>query len=102
VLRESLRDYTPEKASALCDVPAETIRSLALEYARTDPASLWIGQGTQRYYNGHQSFRALITLGAICGNIGKRHAGVSWGGGSLLRLIFATPPSWLMPAARPL
>ena len=100
VLRESLRDYTPEKASALCDVPAETIRSLALEYARTDPASLWIGQGTQRYYNGHQSFRALITLGAICGNIGKRHAGVSWGGGSLLRLIFATPASWLMPGGR--
>lgn len=99
-LLESLREFTLEKAQAITEVPGNVIRDLALEYARTDPASLWIGQGTQRYFNGHQSFRALITLGAVTGNIGKRHAGVSWGGGSLLRLIFATPPAWLMPGGR--
>ncbi|MBT8447888.1 MAG: molybdopterin-dependent oxidoreductase [Gammaproteobacteria bacterium] len=96
-LLEGCRSYTPEQAEAISEVPAAVIRELALDYAKTDPASLWIGQGTQRYYNGHQAFRALITLGAITGNIGKRHAGVSWGGGSLLRFIFATPDEWLAP-----
>lgn len=99
-LVEGCREYTLEKAQAITEVPGNVIRELALEYARTDPASLWIGQGTQRYFNGHQAFRALITLGAITGNIGKRHAGVSWGGGSLLRFIFATPPAWLAPGGK--
>lgn len=91
------KPYTLEKAEAITDVPQQVIRDLTYEYVNTNPASLWIGQGTQRYYNGHQVFRALITLGAMTGNIGKRHAGVNWGGGSLMRFIFATPDSWLEP-----
>lgn len=97
IFAEACRGYTPEYAEEISTVPAAQIRDLAVEYATSEPASLWIGQGTQRYHNGHQAFRNLITLGALCGNIGKRHAGVNWGGGSLLRFIFATPQSWLCP-----
>jgi anaerobic selenocysteine-containing dehydrogenase len=97
VMVEACREYTPEKAEAICEVPASVIRELAIEYATTDPASIWVGQGTQRYHNGHQAYRALISLAAITGNIGKRHTGVNWGGGSLLRFILATPESWLCP-----
>lgn len=93
-------EYTLAHAETVTEVPQRVIGDLAREYAQTAPASLWIGQGTQRYYNGHQVYRALITLGAITGNIGKRHAGVNWGGGSLLRLIFATPDEWLAPGGR--
>lgn len=94
------KEYTLAHAETVTEVPQQVIGDLAREYAQTAPASLWIGQGTQRYYNGHQVYRALITLGAITGNIGKRHAGVNWGGGSLLRLIFATPDEWLAPGGR--
>ncbi|MCF7981066.1 MAG: molybdopterin-dependent oxidoreductase [Pseudomonadales bacterium] len=94
------QEYTLAQAEAITEVPQQVIRELTYEYVNSDPASLWIGQGTQRYYNGHQVFRALITLGALTGNIGKRHAGVNWGGGSLLRFIFATPDSWLAPGGK--
>ena len=99
-LRAGCDEYTLAHAEAVTEVPQQVIRDLAREYARVAPASLWIGQGTQRYYNGHQVYRALITLGAITGNIGKRHAGVNWGGGSLLRLIFAIPDEWLAPGGK--
>lgn len=96
-LVESSKAYTPEYAESITQVPAAVIRQLASDYSSAKCPSLWIGQGTQRYHNGHQAFRNLIILGTLCGNIGKRHAGVNWGGGSLLRLIFGTPQSWLSP-----
>ncbi len=89
--------YTPEKASAICEVPAETIKTMASEYAKARPAAIYVSQGTQRYYNGHLSFRAVLILGAICGNIGKRSGGVSWTGGTLFKAIFANPPEWQTP-----
>ncbi len=97
LLVEEAEKYTPEKASEITEVPAEDIRKLAFMYAKTDPAAIRISQGIQRYYQGHLSFRAIITLGAVCGNIGKRHAGVSWAGGTLFKMIAATPPEWLAP-----
>ena len=97
---EACKPYSPEKAEKICEVPANVIRDLAIEYASSNPASLWISQGTQRYYHGHLSYRAVITLAAMCGNIGKRHAGVNWASGTLGRLFFALPPSWLSPSGK--
>ena len=94
------QEFTLDRAEEITEVPQQIIRELVHEYVNADPATVWIGQGTQRYYNGHQSFRALITLGALMGNIGKRHAGVNWGGGTLLRFIMATPDSWLAPGGK--
>jgi molybdopterin-containing oxidoreductase family molybdopterin binding subunit len=97
---DGCREFTLEKAEEITDVPKSVIRDLMYEYANANPATLWIGQGTQRYYNGHQSFRALITLGALMGNISKSHAGVNWAGGLLLRFILAMPDGWLAPGGR--
>ncbi len=90
-------NYTPAKASAICEVPESVIKDLAIEYATTDPAIIRMTQGIQRYYSGHLSYRAALVLGAICGNIGKRYAGVSWASGALFRMIFGMPPEWLYP-----
>lgn len=100
VMLDLWRNYTPGRAAWLCEVPAEVIEQLARNYATTRPASLWVGQGSQRYYHGHLAYRAAITLAALCGNIGRRHAGVSWGGGTLLRMILGTPQGWLCPGGR--
>ncbi|WP_019850305.1 molybdopterin-dependent oxidoreductase [Desulfitobacterium sp. PCE1] len=97
LLLDLIEEYTPEKASEICEVPAEDIRKLALMYGQTDPAAIRMTQGIQRYYQGHLSCRALITLGAITGNIGKRHAGVSWAGGTLFKLIAGVPGDWAAP-----
>ncbi len=41
----------------------------------------------QRYFNGHTAFRAAMTLGALCGKIGKPHAGVHWMDGGMLQMV---------------
>jgi len=61
---------TPEWASAISKVPAETIIRLAREYATTKPACLNMGWGPNRHSNGEHPYRVAATLGAMTGNIG--------------------------------
>ena len=100
--RRSLVRLTPENAAEICELPVETIRSLGREYALTNPASIILGQGAQRYYHGHTTFRAAMTLGALCGKIGKPHAGVHWMDGPLLRMIYNLDftSDWVCPGGK--
>lgn len=97
LIADYIAQWTPQKASEVCEVPASVITQLAVEYATTKPAAIRISQGTNRYWQGHQGFRNAILLGAICGNHGKTGAGVSWAGGTLFKIIATTPSSWLNP-----
>lgn len=92
-----INDWTPEKASEVCEVSVEVINQLAVDYASSEAAAIKISQGVNRYYNGHQGFRNALILGGICGNHGKKGAGVSWAGGTLFKTIAATSSSWLNP-----
>jgi molybdopterin-containing oxidoreductase family molybdopterin binding subunit len=93
--------YTPEFAEPICGVPAETIRRTAIEYATTDPAWLYLAQGIQRYHGGHTTFRAYITLSALCGNIGKEHAGVNILDGPYVRMSLGMSEAWTKPTGKP-
>lgn len=65
---------SPEWAESITAVPAGTIRSLALRYARAKPAALIQGLGAQRHAYGEQSARGGILLACMTGNVGV------WGG----------------------
>lgn len=78
--QESFKDYimgtfdgvpkTPEWASQICGVPAETIAKLAHLYATTKPAALKASWAPGRAAHGEQYNRMAAALQAMTGNIG--------------------------------
>lgn len=73
--KKLVEDFSPEKASKITDVPARYIRKLSELIAESGPVSFLPGFGMQRYTNSGQAFRAILSLAAITGNIGKPGAG---------------------------
>jgi biotin/methionine sulfoxide reductase len=92
---------TPDWAAPLCDVPAETIRALALEAART-PTMLTATWSIQRAEHGEQPWWALVALASALGGIGKPGQGVGFGYGSINGMGTARRelPSVNLPATR--
>lgn len=72
---ESVRDCTPRWAAEVAEIPVAQIERLAELLATTRPATINAGFGMQRYSNSGQAMRAMISLLAITGNIGKPGAG---------------------------
>ncbi|WHY75664.1 molybdopterin-dependent oxidoreductase [Neobacillus sp. WH10] len=78
---ESLKSYllgekdgvakTPEWAEKICQIPADKIRELAREYAKTKPAALIQGWSAQRQAYGEQFMRGGAQLACLTGNVGK-------------------------------
>ena len=61
---------TPEWASAITLVPADTIATLAREIAAAKPCAIYQGKGPQRRGNGEQTARAICMLPILTGNVG--------------------------------
>ncbi|MEZ5827078.1 MAG: molybdopterin-dependent oxidoreductase [Hyphomicrobiales bacterium] len=87
-LDAGIEEMTPERAAALCGVPAALIEEAAVAYA-TGPSLLWLGQGAQRQTHGGNTFRALAALVAFSGNLGKPGAGFLYMNGTGSRGIDA-------------
>jgi anaerobic selenocysteine-containing dehydrogenase len=70
-----VRDYPPDRAAEITDVPFKVIERMADLIGSITPLSICAGFGMQRYTNSAQTMRALISLLALTGNIGKPGAG---------------------------
>ena len=71
LLLDRIREYPPEVATDICDVPIETMREIVRLYTGNKPASIFQGFGYDRYYNGHSTFTAIGAFAMLSGNIGK-------------------------------
>jgi anaerobic selenocysteine-containing dehydrogenase len=66
-LRERALRWTPERASAICGVPAAQIRALARDWGTTQPAAIRLNYGMQRVRGGGNAVRAIACLPALTG-----------------------------------
>ncbi|WP_303852043.1 molybdopterin-dependent oxidoreductase [Seleniivibrio woodruffii] len=73
------KHVTVKWAAAETGVSEKIIRQIADEYAKADPATIWIGYGMQRHTNGGASVRSIDALAALTGNIGKEGGGARYG-----------------------
>lgn len=75
-LRERALRWNPERAAAVCGVPAQQIRDLARDYGTTKPAAIRLNYGMQRVRGGGNAVRAVACLPAITGAWRHRAGGM--------------------------
>jgi anaerobic selenocysteine-containing dehydrogenase len=75
-LRERAMRWTPERAAAVCGIPAQQIRDLARDYGTTKPAAIRLNYGMQRVRGGGNAARAVACLPALVGAWRHRAGGV--------------------------
>lgn len=64
-----VKDYTPEWAESVSGVPAETIKRLAIEYAKAKPGTIISYRGAVAHYNAVTTERSIFMLEALCGYV---------------------------------
>ena len=64
-------EYTPENVAKITDTPAETIREVALGYAKNRPSSIIIGMGVNHRLHGDLTIRSILLLATLAGAHGK-------------------------------
>lgn len=69
--------FEPDEASKITELPADTIRAFARQYAEASPAAVRVGYGIDRWYNSDATARAIATLVCLTGNIGIPGGGIS-------------------------
>ena len=75
-LRERALRWSPERASDVCGVTVEQIRSLARDWGTTTPAAIRLNYGMQRVRGGGNAVRAVACLPALNGAWRHRAGGV--------------------------
>jgi DMSO reductase family type II enzyme molybdopterin subunit len=78
LMKERLAGYTPEKASAMCGVNPEVIRTLARKIA-SKRGSIFCGGTSFKYYHSDLMLRSYLLVLALTGNWGRKGTGpVEW------------------------
>ncbi len=76
VMKEA-KKFTPEEASDVTGIPADTIRRIAEEMAAAKPATAIWNQGLTQHTVGTSNTRIVPILQMFLGNIGKNGGGVN-------------------------
>jgi anaerobic selenocysteine-containing dehydrogenase len=69
---------SPANAEKITGIPSEQIIELALLIGNNSPVTFLPGYGLQRYANGGQTIRAILSLAILTGNLGKSGAGFNY------------------------
>lgn len=75
-LKETVKNYPPEKVAPICGIPPETIKTVARLYAKADTAIIFWGMGISQHIHGTDNARCLISLALMTGQIGRPSTGL--------------------------
>ena len=75
--RKNLDEFTPEAASKITGVPAETIVKAARMYGGSDKAGIYYTMGITQHAHGTENVFSIANLALMTGNLGKESAGVN-------------------------
>ena len=70
------KDFTPEEMAPICGIDADIIRQVARQYATSKNSIIFWGMGISQSVHGTDNARALITLAAITGQVGRQGTGL--------------------------
>jgi DMSO reductase family type II enzyme molybdopterin subunit len=74
LLKDRLKDYTPEKAQAMCDVHPDTTRMLARKLA-AKRGTIFCGGTSFKYFHSDLMVRAYLLVLGLTGNWGRKGTG---------------------------
>ncbi|MCE9557611.1 MAG: molybdopterin-dependent oxidoreductase [Armatimonadetes bacterium] len=91
-------EYSPENVASVTDIPAETIRKLATDFATQRPSSIVIGMGVNHRHDGDLAIRSILLFATLVGAHGKPGESVSiYSGQHHFRLDVS---AWWFPEGR--
>ena len=76
-LKAKVMEYPPERAAAICGVPAETIRVIARTLAAVKPGMLCYTLGLTEHTSGKNNVLSVANLQMLLGNVGVENGGVN-------------------------
>ena len=75
-LAASIQNFPPEQMEEVCGIAAETIKSVARTYARSEASIIFWGMGISQHVHGTDNARCLIALALSTGQIGRPGTGL--------------------------
>jgi len=75
--KEHVREFTPEWASEICEVPAADIEQAALWYGLAKLGAIYYTLGITEHICGVDNVQSLCNLALLTGNLGKEGTGIN-------------------------
>ncbi len=74
---EHIKEFTPEWASEICEVPAADIEQAGLIYGRGAPGAIYYTLGITEHICGVDNVQSLCNLALMTGNLGVEGGGIN-------------------------
>lgn len=76
-LKACVAQYTPDKVSAICDIPVQSLYEIARTYATIKPAAILYTLGITEHVTGFDNVKSIANLAMLSGNMGISGGGVN-------------------------
>ena len=76
-LKETVKKYTPEYVSKICNIDADLLIEAARMYSKAETAAILYCLGVTEHTTGTKGVMSLANLAMLCGKLGKRGCGVN-------------------------